>query len=149
MTFPNRNKNIKLFILVFITGIFTFSCNKSASYTITIGVFTQDSLGNYISTGNDLILDSKTECQTWSRTAQADAHSTSSHLHYNAAANVSYDEDNTSFTWTEYGPELDQQTIESTCSAGVDGVTKTVNNTTYYQDKPTVFLKIIDVVKNE
>jgi hypothetical protein len=138
----------KTLLLLTVFGFITLSCSKNKTYSITVGVFEQDSLGNYNSTGNDIVLDSDMECQTWSRTAQADSHSASSHLHYNAAAGVSYDSDAVSFTWTEYGPELDQAAIESTCSAGVDGVTKTVNDQTYYQDKPTVYLKIIDVVEN-
>ena len=61
------------------------SCNKSnsESYTITVGAYTQDSIDNYIFTGNELIFDSNEECQIWSRTAPGDSHSSSSHLHYN------------------------------------------------------------------
>jgi len=126
------------------------SCNKSdtTSYTITVGAYTLDSLSNYVFTGNELIFDSNEECQTWSRTAPGDSHSATSHLHYNAAANVSYDNSNTSFSWTEYGPELDQASIETTCSNANGGVNKTVNNSSYYQDKPNLFLKIISVVEN-
>ena len=126
------------------------SCNKSdsESYTITVGAYTQDSIGNYIFTGNELIFDSNAECQIWSRTAPGDSHSSSSHLHYNAAANVSYDESNTTFSWTEYGPELDQESIETTCSNATGGVNKTVTNSSYYQDKPNLYLKIISVVEN-
>ena len=126
------------------------SCNKSdtTSYTITVGAYTLDSLANYVFTGNELIFDSNEDCQTWSRTASGDSHSTASHLHYNAAANVSYDDSNTSFSWTEYGPELDQVSIETTCSNANGGVNKTVNNSSYYQDKPNLFLKIISVIEN-
>ena len=135
-------------IAVFVLSI--SSCNKSdsGSYTITVGAYTQDSLGNYIFTGNELIFDSNEECQTWSRTAPGDSHSSSSHLHYNAAANVSYDNSNTTFSWTEYGPELDQESIETTCSYATGGVNKTVSNSSYYQDKPNLYLKIISVVEN-
>ena len=55
---------------------------------------------------------------------------------------------NTTFSWTEYGPELDQESIEMTCGAAAVGVNKTVNNLSYYQDKPNLYLKIINVVEN-
>ena len=129
-----------------------FSCSNDdpavTTYTITAAVFEKDSLGNYIDLNVDLTFYSNIECQTWTRTALADAHSNDSHLHYNAAANVSYDPNTVTFNWTEYGPEIDQASIDATCAAGVDGVVKSVNNTDYYQDKPNVYLKIINVVEN-
>jgi len=131
--------------------IFT-CCNKvedsSITYTITIDAYTLDNSGNYIATGNTLTFDSHEQCQTWSRTAGADSHSSSSHLHYNAADEVSFDNESTSFNWTEYGPELDQASIDATCSAGAGGVNKTVNDVSYYQDKPNLYLKINSVVAN-
>ena len=117
-----------------------------STYTITIGAFSLDN-GTYTSLGKELVFDSKASCQTWSRTAQGDGHESNEHLHYNAASNVSFVSSNTTFTYTEYGPELDQATIEATCAKGANGVTKTVNNTSYYQDKPNVYLKIIKVVE--
>ncbi|NOQ75037.1 MAG: hypothetical protein GQ574_23695 [Crocinitomix sp.] len=135
--------------LLFITFI---GCDKSDSdtdtYTITIGAFTQDGSGDYIDTGNTLIFHSTQVCQTWSRTAAGDAHSADSHQHYNAASDVDFNSNTTTFSWTEYGPELDEATIEATCAAGNDGVSKTVDDASYYQDKPTLFLKITEVVKN-
>lgn len=137
-------------ICIVVLALSLESCDKSdsGSYTITVGAYTLDGSGNYIFTGNELIFDSNEECQTWSRTAAADAHSTASHQHYNAAADVSYDNGSTTFSWTEYGPELDQQAIEATCSNGNNGVSKTVNNSSYYQDKPNLYLKITSVVEN-
>lgn len=148
-----KTQNIFSNFTITFTAVFVLccsSCNKSnlGSYTITVGAYTQDSAGNYLFTGNELIFDSNEECQTWTRTAPADSHSSSSHLHYNSAANVSYDNSNTTFSWTEYGPELDQESIEMTCGAAAAGVNKTVNNLSYYQDKPNLYLKIIDVVEN-
>ncbi len=142
-----RNFTIFLFIITLIG----FACDKSTdeptnseAVTITVGAFTESN-GVYTATGNVLTFDSETNCQTWSRTAQGDAHSSSTHLHYNAAADVSYNSTDTIFSWTEFGPELDQAAIEATCAAGLNGVSKTVNTSSYYQDKPNVYLKIIKV----
>jgi len=135
-------------LLIFVLCISSCNNSDSGSYTITVGAYTPDSLGNYIFTGKELIFDSNEECQTWSRTAPGDSHSSSSHLHYNAAANVSFDNINTTFSWTEFGPELDQESIETTCSDAIGGVNKTVTNSSYYQDKPNLYLKIISVVEN-
>lgn len=121
--------------------------NDNTSWTITVGAFSLNN-GVYTALGNELIFDSKEECQVWSRTAQGDNHDSNSHLHYNAAADVSYDDNSTTFSWTEYGPETTQASIESTCSNGANGVSKTVDNTSYYQDKPNVYLKITSVVEN-
>jgi hypothetical protein len=121
--------------------------NDASSWTITVGAFSLSN-GEYTALGNELIFDSKEECQTWSRTAQGDSHDSNPHLHYNAAAAVSYNNSTTTFTWTEYGPETDQTSIESTCSAGANGVTKTVDDNSYYQDKPNVYLKITNVEGN-
>lgn len=122
------------------------STTDDGSYTITVSAFTLSN-GIYSATGNDLVFDSEASCQTWSRTAMADNHSSSTHLHYNAADNVSYNATDTTFTWTEYGPELDQSAIETTCSNGSNGVTKTVNASSYYQDKPNVYLRITKVTE--
>ena len=76
-----------------------FGCSKDddsitnetdTTWTITIGAFTLKN-GTYTATGDELIFDSKEECQIWNRTAEGDNHNSSTHLHYNAAANVSYD----------------------------------------------------------
>jgi hypothetical protein len=117
--------------------------NTGSSLTITIGVFTKSG-SVYTATGKELIFDSKEECQTWSRNAPGDVHNSSSHLHYNAAANVSFVSSDSSFSWTEYGPELDQSSIDATCTAAVSGVNKTVNTTSYFSDKNT-YLKITKV----
>lgn len=121
--------------------------NGDGSWTVTVGAFSLDN-GVYTALGKELIFNSKEECQIWSRTASGDRHDSNSHSHYNAAANVSYDNKSTTFSWTEYGPEIDQTSIANTCSKGTNGVTKTVNNTDYYQDKPNVYLKITSVVEN-
>ena len=140
------NKSI---VILFLTlGISLLGCKKNNSnYTITIGAFSMLN-GEYVSLGNELIFDSQNSCQTWSRTAQPDSHDTSVHLHYNAADQVSFDPTQNSFTWTEFGPELDQSSIESICLNGANGVMKTVNDTDYYQDKPNVYLKIISIIEH-
>ena len=113
------------------------------SLIITVGVFSENN-GVYVPTGSELVLDSKLECQTWSRSALADGHSDASHLHYNAASNVYYDNTDSTISWVEYGPELDQCSINSACDRGVGGVSKSANTATYYQDK-NVYLKIISI----
>lgn len=113
------------------------------SLTITVGVFNENN-GVYTATGSELVLDSKLECQTWSRSTLADGHSDGSHLHYNAASNVSFNSTDSTFSWVEYGPELDQCAINSACDRGVGGVSKTANTTSYFQDK-SVYLKIISI----
>jgi len=121
---------------------------EATTYTITVGAYTLDTSGNYEFTGNELVFHSHEECETWSRTAPPDAHSSTSHLHYNAATDKNYDHVTTTFTWIEYGPEIDQQGIEATCNAGIGGVSKTVDNQNYFQDKPNLFLKITSVIEN-
>lgn len=123
----------------------TTNTSSEATSTVHVGAYTLDG-ETYTDTGVELVFASEGECQTWSRTAQGDGHDSESHQHFNAAANVSFDSEAMVFTWTEYGPELDQASIEATCSAGVDGFTKTVDDSSYYQDKPNLYLKITDVV---
>jgi hypothetical protein len=147
-----RNKKMIKYILIVITMVSVLSCSKdddeeSGSWTITVGAYSLSN-GVYTALGNELIFDSNEECQTWSRTAQSDAHDSVEHLHYNAAADVSYKNGSTTFSWTEYGPEINQSSIENTCSNGSNGVSKTVNDTDYYQDKPNVYLKITNVEEN-
>ena len=151
-----KNKLTIIFIIILLV-VSVLACKKedkpaiegddNTSWTITVGAFILNN-GTYTALGNELIFDSKEECQIWSRTAQGDNHDSNSHLHYNAAASVSYDNNSTTFSWTEYGPETNQTSIENTCSNGSNGVNKTVNNTSYYQDKPNVYLKITSVVEN-
>ncbi len=139
-------KNLTLIIII---SLFVISCkdegNNSNSLTITIGVFTENN-GVYTATGQEFIFDSEEECQTWSRTALGgDGHSEESHLHFNAAKNVNYDSNAGAFSWTEYGPELDQASIDDKCATGGPlGTDKTVNSTSYTADN-NVFLKITKV----
>ena len=150
----NKNKISLLITTILIINL--LGCSKddsgveeinSTSWTITVGAFSLNN-GIFTALGNELIFDSKEECQVWSRTAQCDNHNSNSHLHYNAAADVSYDNNLIIFSWTEYGPEITQASIENTCSDGVNGVSKVVNDYNYYQDKPNVYLKITNVVEN-
>lgn len=150
----NKNKISLLITTILIINL--LGCSKddsgveeinSTSWTITVGAFSLNN-GIFTALGNELIFDSKEECQVWNRTAQGDNHNSNSHLHYNAAADVSYDNNLIIFSWTEYGPEIIQASIENTCSDGVNGVSKVVNDYNYYQDKPNVYLKITNVVEN-
>ncbi|MDG2418921.1 MAG: hypothetical protein P8M17_08020 [Saprospiraceae bacterium] len=150
----NKNKISLLITTILIINL--LGCSKddsgveeinSTSWTITVGAFSLNN-GIFTALGNELIFDSKEECQVWSRTAQGNNHNSNSHLHYNAAADVSYDNNLIIFSWTEYGPEITQASIENTCSDGVNGVSKVVNDYNYYQDKPNVYLKITNVVEN-
>ena len=152
MTMKKLTKSFTITVLM----LSLFACSKDddsitnetdTTWTISIGAFTLDN-GTYTATGNELIFDSKEECQIWNRTAEGDNHNSNTHLHYNAAANVSYDNNSKTFLWTEFGPEIDQASIENTCSNGANGVNKTVNDNSYYQDKPNLYLKIINVTEN-
>ena len=83
------------FFHLFIFVIILFgACTKEeeaneGTYTITISAFSLIN-GIYEYTGNDLVFQSEGDCQVWSRTAMPDQHSSSNHLHYNAASNVDY-----------------------------------------------------------
>ena len=137
---------------------FSFSGEDTASedtneatdqtFTITAGVYSL-SEGEYVDTGRILTFHSHEECQVWSRSATADEHSDETHDHWNAAGDVFYDEINRTFTWTEYGPELDAATVEELCINKTDGVTKTIDEDTYYQDKVNLYLKITSIVSND
>lgn len=110
------------------------------SYTVTVGVFILDG-GEYIDQNKDLVFITQDECQSWSRTAQGDTHTASSHDHFNAAKNTTYDVSTETITWLEFGPELNQTEIDATCEAGTDGATKTANKTDFNADK-NFFLQI-------
>jgi hypothetical protein len=148
-------QQLKLLTYIILMGVLVFSCSKEEeeatpiivapldSKTITVVIYTEDS-GVYTSTGKTLLFNSKLECQSWSRSNKADGHSSNIHLHYNAAANIDFNETDTIFSWSEYGPELDQASINTTCENGQGGVIKTVNTTSYFQDK-NVYLRITKV----
>lgn len=117
--------------------------NSDKTYTVTVGVYTLNG-STYEDKNKDFVFETKPECQTWSRTAPADKHSTESHLHYNAAKNTTYNESTETITWVEYGPEIDQTSIEGVCENGSNGATKTANSKDYTADK-NFFLKIKSV----
>jgi hypothetical protein len=135
-------------------ALFVLACEKeddstnppvepTPTYRITVGVYILDG-GNYTDQNKDLVFDTQEGCQTWSRTAQADAHSSSAHFHFNAAKNTTYDSTSETIAWMEYGPELDQPSIDATCDAGNNGAPKTANKTDYTADK-NFFLQIKSV----
>lgn len=120
--------------------------NEDKSYTVTVGVFVLNG-SSYEDQNKDLVFETQGACQSWSRTAQADNHSSSSHDHFNAAKNTTYDLETETITWTEFGPELDQSAIDQTCEDGSSGATKTANKTEYSEDK-NFFLQIKSVVES-
>jgi len=61
--------------------------NSDKSYTVTVGVYVLN-VSTYEDQNKDLVFDTQEACQSWSRTAQADNHSSSSHDHFNAANNT-------------------------------------------------------------
>ena len=123
----------------------TNTSTSDKSYTVTVGVYILN--GNtYDDQNKDFVFDTQEACQSWSRTAQGDKHSSSSHAHFNAAKNTTYDPSTETITWTEYGPELDQISIDATCENGSNGATKTANKIEYSADKK-FYLKIKSVVE--
>lgn len=123
----------------------TSTDTSDKSYTITVGVYVLNG-SIYEDQNKDLIFDTQEACQSWSRTAQADNHSSSSHYHFNAAKNTAYDSSTETITWTEYGPELDQKSIDATCEDGSKGANKTANKSDYTEDK-NFYLKIKSVIE--
>jgi hypothetical protein len=143
--------------LIFIMGCSSKTSSTSDTATsivnedvrfVTIGVFTQDQ-ETYVDTGKTLYFEVGTPCYSWTRTAQAHEDNGSLeaidevHDHYNSGDNTYYE--NGSFTWTEYGPEHTQETVETVCANGEDGVTKTVTSDQYYEDHGGLFLKIVSI----
>lgn len=116
------------------------SDDSKTSYTVTVGVYILNGTV-YEDQNKDLVFTTQEACQSWSRTALSDSHSTASHDHFNAAKNTTYDSDTETITWIEYGPELDQSSIDTTCENGTDGAEKTANKTDYIADK-NFYLKI-------
>jgi hypothetical protein len=115
---------------------------------VTLGVFTKDQ-ETYVDTGKTLYFEVGVPCYSWTRTAQPhDDNGTLEavdevHDHYNSGDETLYT--NESFTWTEYGPEHSQESVDSVCGDGEDGVTKTVPLNEYYEDHGGLFLRIIAV----
>ena len=141
------NKILPLTLFLTIAG---YSCEKETnsedSYTITIAAFELVN-GIYTNTGNTITFNSVGDCQTWSRTSNDTIHGNNgSHLHFNAAKNVNYNAADSIISYTEFGPELSQEDIDAVCSNNSqNGVDKVVTASSYYQDKPTLYLKIINV----
>jgi hypothetical protein len=123
----------------------TETINSGKSQTVTIGVYLLNG-STYEDQNKDLVFDTHEVCQSWSRTAQADNHSSSSHNHFNAARNTTYDSNTETISWTEYGPDLDQSSIDATCGDGSNGANKTANKTDYSIDK-NFYLKIKSVLE--
>ena len=136
---------INILLLVSCNNENTENITEETTYSITVGVYILNGT-EYIDQNKDFIFLTQEECRFWSRTAQADTHSTVSHEHYNAAKNTTYNSNTQMITWVEYGPEIDQNSIDITCANGSNGVTKTVNKVSYTADK-NFFLKIKSVVE--
>jgi hypothetical protein len=123
---------------------------SAGTVTITVGVYEMDDSGGYTALNVDpLVFDVGVSCQMWDRVARAhgslgglDA-AEEAHDHFNAGDDTSWVDG--TFTWTEYGPEHSLGDAEVTCAAGVGGVTKSVTETDYFEDKPGVYLRIDSV----
>jgi len=101
---------------------------------LTLGVYELVG-GCYEDRDKDLEMDLDAACHTWSRTTtKADDHSSESHEHFNAAADMAYDQ--VTFTWTEYGPEASQGDIEELCESGVAGTAKEATWNDYVEEPP-------------
>ncbi|NQX83063.1 MAG: hypothetical protein HRT66_13875 [Flavobacteriaceae bacterium] len=123
----------------------TESTTSGKSYSVTVGVYILKG-SSYEDQNKDFVFDTQEGCQSWSRTAQEDKHSSSPHYHYNSAKNTTYDISTQTIKWTEYGPDLDQVSIDTTCEKGSNGIAKTANNADYSADK-NFYLKIKSVVE--
>lgn len=116
---------------------------------VTVGVYTQDDPDCYVDTGKTLVFEVNASCHVWTRTSQGhdingDLEAVDGvHDHFNAGDDMSYVDG--VFTWTEYGPEHNQEAIEATCANGEAGVVKSVTATDYFEDHGGLFLRIIDV----
>ena len=137
-------KKLLFFFVPFSLFTTHFLLAQNLETTITVGVYSLSN-GDYVDTGRILTFDSQQECQVWARSAMADEHSDDTHDHWNAAGDVYFDEINRTFTWTEYGPELDSETVEQLCLNKEDGVTKTIDETNYYKDKANLYLRITSI----
>lgn len=120
--------------------------SENGDYTITVGIYILES-GVYEYQNKDFVFKTQEACQTWSRTAPGDIHSSNAHEHFNAAKNTTYNPDTETITWNEFGPEVDQQSIDDTCEKGSNPAIKTANKADYTADK-NIFLKIKLVEKN-
>jgi hypothetical protein len=138
------------------TQAVSFSITDVGSYTIKVRSYSYDPLTEEYSHNtfaDDLEFQTDVQgCTVWTRIAQPHGEIEVEHDHFNAYVDpiYVYDPDNSTFTWTEYGSEESLEAIEATCAAGVDGVTKTVDETGYYKDKNnhSVYLQILSVVAN-
>ena len=101
---------------------------------LTLGVYELVD-GCYVDQGIDLTFAFGVACDSWSRTTKKpDDFSDESHLHYNAADDMTYDQ--VTFTWTEYGPEHSQQDIDELCASGAGGTSKEASWTGYVEEPP-------------
>lgn len=114
-----------------------------SSKTITVGIFYKSN-DEYISTGKKLYFNSKTECQSYIRNAEADNHSSITHLHYFSAGSVYLNESDTIFVWTEYGPQMNQASIDHYCNNKINGIKKEISTKDYYKDNNS-YLKILRI----
>lgn len=133
--------NLLLIISAVGCGSGSEDTTSTGATTVTVGVYRQETDLSFTDTGYDLVFEVGAVCETWDRTTNvSDSFSSTTHLHYNAANDSSYD--GSTFHWTEYGPEHSLADVEATCAAGTGGVTKAVDSVNYYEDHPGVFLRI-------
>ncbi|MFC3229555.1 hypothetical protein ACFOGJ_20070 [Marinibaculum pumilum] len=129
------------------------AAETAAPMRITVGVYFQKD-GAYVEQPQELVFETGTACFVWSR--QNSPHEAlpgakgveavdEPHLHYNAAGKTSFVD--STFRWTEYGPEHEEAAVAARCAADRDGEPdKWVSETDYFReqhyDRPPYFLKI-------
>ena len=113
---------------------------------VTVGVFAKEKDGSYTDLGRDITFEVGVPCFTWDRTSGPHDEYTDSHPHYNASDGNTYVDG--TFTWTEFGPEHDQASVEDVCAAGMGGTEKWANWTDYYEEQhgdfDPYYLQIVD-----
>ncbi|MDC0369072.1 hypothetical protein OAN13_05185 [Opitutales bacterium] len=117
------------------------------SFTITVGEYTLEN-GEYIYSGVDRNIMTNVHCDVFSLSADSDEHNESAHTHYYAVSNAWYDRYSKTLNWTDYGPAIDEATVEEMCQMGSGGTYKSASSESYTQDGE-IYLKIISVESNQ
>jgi len=117
------------------------------SFTITVGEYTLEN-GEYIYSGVDRNITTNVHCDVFSLSADSDEHNESAHTHYYAVSNAWYDRYSKTLNWTDYGPAIDEATVEEMCQMGSGGTYKSASSESYTQDGE-IYLKIISVESNQ
>ena len=102
----------------------------------------------YIQWSGPQYYDQSTLLDVFSLSADSDEHNESAHTHYHAVSNAWYDRYSKTLNWTEYGPTIDEATVEEMCQMGSGGLSKSASSESYTQDGE-IYLKIISVESNQ